>query len=72
MDLSNTFIPDSLNQSEFLSRLSQIIILLEKCKVESKVNVSELATLNTKIEDTYKNVMLIGPATQVFKGEIEC
>ena len=69
-DLSNTFIPDSLNQSEFLSRLAQIIILLEKCKVESKVNVSELATLNSKIEDTYNLANRIEEEFQLIRTKV--
>ena len=40
--------------------------------INLNVEGGQLKVSFDKIEDTYKNVMLIGPATQVFKGEIEC
>ena len=32
----------------------------------------ELKVSFDKVENAYKNIWLIGPATHVFKGEIEC
>ena len=40
--------------------------------INLNVEGGQLKVSFDKVEDTYKNVMLIGPATQVFKGEIEC
>lgn len=40
--------------------------------INLNVEGGQLKVSFDKVEDTYKNVMLIGPATQVFKGEIKC
>ncbi|RAJ17093.1 diaminopimelate epimerase [Olleya aquimaris] len=41
-------------------------------EINLNVEGGQLKVAFSKEEDTYKNVMLIGPATQVFKGEITC
>lgn len=40
--------------------------------INLKVQGGQLKVSFTKTNNVYKNVMLIGPATQVFKGEITC
>lgn len=40
--------------------------------INLNVEGGQLKVSFDKVGNTYKNVMLIGPATQVFKGEIEC
>lgn len=40
--------------------------------INLKVQGGQLKVSFTKTDNVYKNVMLIGPATQVFKGEITC
>ena len=44
----------------------------EKNLITLRTKGGDLKVSFEKQGDTYKNVWLIGPATQVFKGDIEC